>query len=187
MKHIKVTENTGVETRLWSFDLSALFGCCHFRRNRSSPILTNDCLSPLSFLFRLPDHDRRLVLRVCVRGRGRQEVPGPGSPGCDESGAYCTSCLGSDGSPGVNTEIQVLAPTSGLFDSALFLGCFYLFNISPTPPSKTASSSRQNNKDFVFFFTGLPVYFVYLHFSHRHVHHTVASFPCVVFWANGQI
>lgn len=80
-------------------------------------------------LCRLPHYDGRLVLRVCVWGGGRQEVPLPWCPGSDATGAHCTSCLGPNGSPGVTTEI--LSPTSGLFDSALFLGCFYLSDISP--------------------------------------------------------
>lgn len=61
-------------------------------------------------LCRLPDHDGRLVLRICVRGGGRQEVPHGGCPGSDERGARCTSCLGPHGSPGITTGIQVLAP-----------------------------------------------------------------------------
>lgn len=103
-------------------------------------------------LRRLPDNDRRLVLWVCVRGGSGQEIPRSWCPGSDAAGACCTSCLGPNGIPSITPEIQVLAPTPGLFDSALFLSCFYLFNISPTLPMKTACSSRENNKDFVFFF-----------------------------------
>lgn len=131
---------------------------------------------------RLPDNDRRLVLWVCVRGGRRQEVPPSWCPGSDGTGAHCTSCLGPNGIPSITTEIQVLAPTPGLFDSALFLSCFYLFNISPTLPIKSTCSSRQNNKDFVFFFTGLPVPFVCLYFYLTVEVYTVAPFALYVWF-----
>lgn len=112
------------------------------------------CLAffPLVCLCRLPDNDGWLVFWVCVWGGRRQEVSPSWCPGRDATRAHYTSCLGPNGFPGIATEIQVLTPTPGLFDSALFLSCFYLFNISPTLPINTACSSRQNNKDFVFFF-----------------------------------
>lgn len=148
---------------------SALLDCCHLTAFNWLVVFP---VCPC----RLPDHDGRLVLRVRVRSGGWQEVPLPWCPWSNATGARCTSCLGPNGCPGITTEIQVLTSTSGLFDSALFLGCFYLSNISPTPPSKTACSSRQNNKDFVFFFTGLPVSFVYLYFFH------CLNFCILVFW-----
>ncbi|MEQ2295828.1 hypothetical protein AMECASPLE_018587 [Ameca splendens] len=54
----------------------------------------------------LPHYEGRLVLRVCLRGGGRQEVPLLGCPGRDATGAHCTSCVGPNGSISINPEIQ---------------------------------------------------------------------------------
>lgn len=112
------------------------------------------------FLCRLPDNDRWLVLWVCVRGGGRQAVPPRRCPGSDAKGARRTSRLGPNGIPGIARETQVLAPPSGQFDSALFLSCFYLSNISPTPSSKTACTSRKIIKILFSFFNRLLLSFV---------------------------
>ena len=115
---------------------NVLFSCHHVRGNESNQTLTNNVC-----LFRLPDHDGRLVFRVCLRGGGRQEVPAPGCPGRDAAGTHCTSCLGPDGSPGITREIQFLAPTSGLFDSALVPRLLLPLQTSPALPDASFQNS----------------------------------------------
>lgn len=55
-------------------------------------------------LCRLPYHDGRLVLRVCLWGCGGQEVPVPRCSGRYATGTHCAACLGPNGIVGVVLE-----------------------------------------------------------------------------------
>lgn len=109
----------------------AFLDCHHFGQKQSDLNNWFVVLPVIVILCRLPHHDGRLVLRVCVRGGGRQKVPPSWCRGSDATGPHCTSCLGPNGSTGITVEIQVLTPTSGQFDSALVLCCFYLSQYFP--------------------------------------------------------
>lgn len=115
-----------------------------------------------SSLCRLLDHDRRLVLWVCLWGGRRQEVSSPRCPRSDATGAYHTSCLGSNGIIGLNTYKSIFLPNLTPPQSL----AAFIPNISPAPPSETACSFRKIIKDFVVFFTGLLVSICLLYFYH---------------------
>lgn len=78
-------------------------------------------------LCRLPYHDGRLVLRVCLWGCGGQEVPVLRRSGRYATGTHCAACLGPNGIVGVILEPSRPPWATSASFSAAFTGALQYF------------------------------------------------------------